>query len=359
MPNATGISARDLLAELVAIPSLSGQEGRAVSWLVEQMAAHGFDAHVDPAGNAVGSLGDGAQEIMLLGHIDTVPGDIPVRVENDVLYGRGAVDAKGPLATFVAAALLADIPAGVKVTVVGAVGEETFGSPGATWLRDHHPAPAAVIIGEPSGWDAIVLGYKGSTSLRARYECPLSHSAGPEVTAAETIFGFWSVVLDWLRQINGDTEPGFSSLDGVLRDLDSGSDGLTEWASLAATFRMPPEVASTQVHAEVEAIARDFGVEVAWTFNAEAYRCDRRSALIAPFFAAIRSQGAKPRTKVKTGTSDMNVVGPAWGCPMLAYGPGDSSYDHTPDEQIELAEVDRAVAVLAEALGRFGARLRE
>lgn len=352
-----GISGRELLADLVAIPSLSGQEEQAVQWLVEQMAAHGFDARVDPAGNAVGSLGDGPQEIMLLGHIDTVPGDIPVRVEDGVLYGRGAVDAKGPLATFVAAASQADIPEGVKLTVVGAVGEETFGSPGASWLRDHHPAPAAVIIGEPSGWDAVVLGYKGSTSLRARYECPLSHSAGPEVTAAETLFGFWSVVLNWLRQVNGDTEPGFDSLDGVLRELDSGSDGLTEWATLAATFRMPPGICSDEVHGQVGGIAQDFGVEVEWTFNAEAYRCDRRSALIAPFFAAIRNQGAKPRTKVKTGTSDMNVVGPAWGCPMLAYGPGDSSYDHTPDEQIELADVDRAVAVLTEALGRFALRL--
>jgi LysW-gamma-L-lysine carboxypeptidase len=215
-----------------------------------------------------------------------------------------------------------------------------------------------VVIGEPSGWDAIVLGYKGSHSLTARYACNLSHSAGPELTAAETLVGFWSIVLHWLRAINGDTEPGFASLDGVLRDLDSGNDGLTQWASLGATFRLPPGIAAAQVQSEVDAIARDLGVETDWAFNAEAYRCDRRSPLVAPFIAAIRAQGVAPRTKVKTGTSDMNVVGPAWGCPMLAYGPGDSSYDHTPDEQIVLADVDRAVDVLADALSRFAARMR-
>jgi LysW-gamma-L-lysine carboxypeptidase len=351
------LSIGTLLMDLVSIPSVSGDESKAVGWLVDRMDEYGYRASIDAAGNAVGTLGGGPREIMLLGHIDTVPGDIRVRVEDGVLYGRGAVDAKGPLATFVAAGLKADLPASVRLTVVGAVGEESFGSPGASWLRDHHEPPAAVVIGEPSGWDAIVLGYKGSISMTARFECELSHSAGQDVTAPETLMGFWSVVLHWLREFNGDVEPGFNSLDGVLRDLDSGSDGLSEWASLTATFRLPPEVSSELVKTHVGAIAWEFGVELEWLFNAEAYRCDRRSPLVAPFLAAMRSRGVAPRMKVKTGTSDMNVVGPAWRCPMLAYGPGDSKYDHTPDEQIELAEVARAVDVLAEALSRFANRL--
>ena len=52
----------------------------------------------------MGVKGNGPTKIVLLGHIDTVPGEIPVRVEDGVLHGRGSVDAKGPLATFVAAA---------------------------------------------------------------------------------------------------------------------------------------------------------------------------------------------------------------------------------------------------------------
>lgn len=346
------LSVDTLLMDLVSIPSLSGEESRAVGWLVDRMDEYGFDARIDGAGNAVGTLGTGPLEILLLGHIDTVPGEIPVRVERGVLHGRGAVDAKGPLATFIAGALKADVPDNVRLTVVGAVGEESYGSPGATWLREHHPAPEAVVIGEPSGWDGVVLGYKGSLSLQARYACEVTHSAGPEATAAETVTGFWAVVLHWLRQVNGDIEPGFYSLDGVLQHLDSGSDGLTEWASIGASFRLPPEIEAARVQSSVENIAREFGVPVKWAFNAEAYRCDRRSPLVAAFNASIRAQNAKPRLKVKTGTSDMNVVGTTWDCPMLAYGPGDSSFDHTPDEQIDLAEVARAVDVLAGAIGR-------
>ena len=70
----------------------------------------GFRTEIDGAGNAVGMIGDGPREIVLLGHIDTVPGAIPVRIEDGVLYGRGAVDAKGPLATFVCAAARACQP---------------------------------------------------------------------------------------------------------------------------------------------------------------------------------------------------------------------------------------------------------
>ncbi len=47
---------------------------------------------------------------------------------------------------------------------------------------------------------------------------------------------------------------------------------------------------------------------------------------------------------LKLGTSDMNVVGPVWQCPILAYGPGDSSLDHTPEEQIVLDDYLRPSA---------------
>src|SRR5947207_10534452 len=94
-------AAVELVRGLVAIKSLSRQEAEASKWLADQMQRIGYErAFVDEAGNAVGELGDpsAARTIVLLGHIDTVPGNIPVRIEGDLLYGRGSVDAKGPLA---------------------------------------------------------------------------------------------------------------------------------------------------------------------------------------------------------------------------------------------------------------------
>ncbi|HKG25457.1 MAG TPA: M20/M25/M40 family metallo-hydrolase, partial [Thermomicrobiales bacterium] len=150
----------ELLHGLVAIPSLSGGETKAVAYLCQEMRARGFDAAPDEAGSAVGVIGNGRRRIVLLGHIDTVPGEIPVRIEDGVLHGRGAVDAKGPLATFVAAAAAAADRANATITVVGAVGEESIGSPGANAVA-RWPAPDYCIIGEPSGWDAVCLGYRG------------------------------------------------------------------------------------------------------------------------------------------------------------------------------------------------------
>ncbi|MBK7319597.1 hypothetical protein [Candidatus Villigracilis affinis] len=73
----------ETLIGLVSQYSPSGQERGAVEWLVARMKALGFDdAFVDEAGNAVGVMGKGTKQVVLLGHIDTVPGEISVRVED-------------------------------------------------------------------------------------------------------------------------------------------------------------------------------------------------------------------------------------------------------------------------------------
>src|SRR4029077_955422 len=182
-----------LVGGLVAIPSVSRQERDAVDWLVARMAERGFRAAVDAAGNAVGEIGDGPVHVVLLGHIDTVPGEIPVRVEDGELIGRGAVDAKGPLAAFVAAAT---VPvAGVRVTVVGAVEEESPTSKGARY-RATQTAPDWCVIGEPSGWDAVTVAYKGRLTLDVALSREARHGASSGPTVAEEALALWERVRD-------------------------------------------------------------------------------------------------------------------------------------------------------------------
>ena len=83
----------------------------------------------------------------------------------------------------------------------------------------------------------------------------------------------------------------------------------------------------------------------------------RRTTLAGAFLAAIRAEGGRGTFVTKTGTSDMNVIGPRWGCPIVAYGPGDSAYDHTPDERIHLPEYLQSIRVLTGVLGRLDAIL--
>jgi LysW-gamma-L-lysine carboxypeptidase len=81
-----------------------------------------------------------------------------------------------------------------------------------------------------------------------------------------------------------------------------------------------------------------------------AHKSDKRNALVKAFLKAIREHGGDPKFKVKTGTSDMNVLAPHWCCPVVAYGPGDSALDHTPHEHISLQEYRRAINVLTRVL---------
>src|SRR5512147_2501615 len=91
----------ETLIGLVSQYSPSGWERSAVEWLVARMRSLGYaEAFIDEAGNAVGVMGNGPKQVILLGHIDTVPGEIEVERVNGLLYGRASVDAKGPLACF-------------------------------------------------------------------------------------------------------------------------------------------------------------------------------------------------------------------------------------------------------------------
>ncbi|MFM8593193.1 MAG: [LysW]-lysine hydrolase [Chloroflexota bacterium] len=339
----------ELLRRLVEIESLSDHEGEAVAELVRIMDQRGVATEIDSAGNAIGRIGSGEKHIVLLGHIDTVPGRIPVRIDDGVLHGRGAVDAKGPLCTFVAAAAMAAPRLGCRVTVVGSVGEERIGSPGATkvarWER-----PDLCIIGEPSGWDAVCLGYRGTLSFIYELEQASRHMAGPGESIGEIAIAFWNGLVAHIDELNRRREAStaYTSLFPTLRKISTESNGLFDTAMLSIGIRMPPGV-------DVESLLttlHDLAGAATLTIDGiqEGYRSDKQIPLVPPFLRAIRAAGGQPRFTVKLGTSDMTVVGPVWKCPIVAYGPGDASLDHTPEERIDLAEYGRAVRILADVL---------
>jgi len=340
----------ELLRSMVSIPSLSGAEGVLALDLTSRMAELGFRTDIDEAGNAVGSIGDpgSPRSIVLLGHMDTVPGDIPVRIEHGVLHGRGAVDAKGPLAAFIIAAASAALPPGVRIDVVGAVEEESASSRGARFIAQR-PAPAACIIGEPSAWDGVTLGYKGRLLADCSVRQSSAHSAGPSPTAADRALEWWNAVLRRLETLNAGHDRVFERVQAGVRSMSTTSDGLEDGADLTAGFRLPPGMSPEELEAACRSVASE-GVGLAFRGHEHAHVADRSNAVVRALSTAIRRQGGKPTPLLKTGTSDMNVVGPAWRCPIAAYGPGDSALDHAPDERISLDEYLRACRVLAGAL---------
>jgi LysW-gamma-L-lysine carboxypeptidase len=347
------------LQQLVAIPSLSGQEEDVAAFLVESMTELGMSAQIDEVGNAVGirecpdQYGRITKEIILLGHMDTVPGDIPVRIERDILYGRGTVDAKGPLATFVMAAARAQLTPGTRLIVIGAVEEEAATSKGARHVAACYQ-PDYCIIGEPSGWDSVTLGYKGRLLMDYVLHQPMGHTAGKEQGAAETAVAWWNDLYDAIKEFNLGRERLFDRLLPSLRQIHTGSDGLTNSATVKVGIRLPPDFDVENFSAMATQLAGEASLRC--YAHEPAYQSHRRTHLARAFNRTLHQAGVRPRFKLKTGTSDMNVVGPIWNCPILAYGPGDSNLDHTPDEQMNLAEYKQAIQVLQYVLQEISSR---
>jgi LysW-gamma-L-lysine carboxypeptidase len=343
----------DLLTILVSTPSPSHQEAAAVRVLVDWMSAHGLKSHIDAAGNAVGVAGTGDKTLVMLGHIDTFGGMLPVRREGDILHGRGTVDAKGPLCAFASAASSARIPDGWRVVVIGAVEEECPTSAGAHYAVTQY-TPQMCIIGEPSRWDRLTLGYKGRLICDWEIRADLAHSANPTASPAELAFAAWQAVQAYAVGLNEGRAKAFEQLLVTLHAVNTGDDGVHGWARMSIGFRLPPDVSLEGLEGEIRALLAPLtpnpsptrGERLHFTSHTPTYAGPRDTDLSRLFRAAIRTEGGTPAFVYKTGTSDMNIAGPTWGCPILAYGAGDSSLDHTPHEHIDLTEYLRSIRVL-------------
>jgi len=341
-----GIDGIALLTEMLRIPSVSGDERELAVWLVDALGDAGFDARLDEAGNVIALWGDGEREVMLAGHLDTVPGAIPVRVESDRLYGRGSVDAKGPLAAAITAVSRQPRDGGVRYVIAGLVEEETS-SRGARHLLATHAAPANLVVLEPSGWEGITIGYKGCVRLRWSVAQPSSHTAGAAPSAADHGVQFVRALQDHARTWSG-AAGIFDRLDVKVVSCATDGDGLEDTARFDVSLRVPPAYDLARLLDDVANVAGGGAIEV---MSAERpVRVDRSSRLARSFVDAIRRCGGAPRFKLKTGTADLNILVPTWRCPGLAYGAGDSRLDHTPDEHIRLSELAHGIAVLDAAL---------
>jgi len=341
------------LVGLVSQYSPSGKEHGAVDWLVKRMKFLGYEqAFMDAAGNAVGVMGTGQKQVVLLGHIDTVPGEIELVQYANLLYGRGAVDAKGPLACFVDAVARMGKKEGWQFVVIGAV-EEERDSDGARFVVENYK-PDFVIIGEPNRWNRIALGYKGTAWTTVTIKCEQAHTASGKQTAAEAAVEAWLIIKSYVDTFNTDKKKLFDKLLLTLSSITSASNDFEQWASLKIGVRLPVNVSPADWYRELNVLLK---VPETFTALAEptgfalpAWKGKKNTPLVRAFLKGIRQQGGEPGFVYKMGTADINVVAPVWKCPAVVYGPGDSALDHTPLEHIELKEYSKAMDVLVSTL---------
>ncbi|HEX2076938.1 MAG TPA: M20/M25/M40 family metallo-hydrolase [Longimicrobium sp.] len=184
--------AMEFAAELIRIPSLSGEEGAVARRILEELRALGFDeARTDRAGNVIARVAGtaGALPVMLCSHMDVVDVGDPGAwehppyqgvVADGCLHGRGAMDVKGPLAIqlYAAARFLHERPAG-DLLVVFSVYEEKGGWGMMYLMESAGLRPGAVILGEATGCD-LCTGHRGHAELAVEIHGLAAHASAPE-----------------------------------------------------------------------------------------------------------------------------------------------------------------------------------
>lgn len=349
---------------MLEIYSPSGKEAKLTEFLFSKLEELGYDAKIDETGNLVGSIGKGNPTILLCSHLDTVPGFIPVKVENGFLYGRGAVDAKASLAAMIVAgaSFAAHSPQG-KVLLTGVVDEER-NSRGIKHFVKKQSSIQYAIFGEPSGVQNITIGYKGSLHFKITCQTPSGHSSAPWMytNAIEKAFEVWKTLEATLSNKMKGKSP-FYSLTTSLTKIRGGTNFniIPGTCEIHIDVRVPPPLKCEDIKNEAQAVLQRFrsanpevNVSLKTLDQNEPFETDRKSKLVHALTWAIREVTGKPAKLLrKTGTGDMNILGNQLKIPVVTYGPGDSHLDHAPNEHIAISEVLESVKIYEKALAKL------
>ncbi|HHY39614.1 MAG TPA: YgeY family selenium metabolism-linked hydrolase [Clostridia bacterium] len=377
------------LKDIISIPSPSGQEKAVAERIVAEMKKVGFDeAFTDRAGNAVGRFGNGYTHILCDAHIDTVTPDktwkhdpYSPRLEDGVLYGLGACDDKGPLASLVyGVRLMRDLglSGDYTVWVVGAVSEEIGEGFGVkSFLEETGVKPAYAVISEASSL-VPKRGHKGRAMLEVVIEGRSVHASTPElgenpIYKAVPIIDAISKMGPTLR---GDEFIGKGTI--VVTRVDCPSPSLNTIPSECVLYldrRLTLGEDQKTIIEEVKglkAVSETPGVSVrlmgfeqpcytGLTLKGEeffpAWAIPEDHPLVAATVLSVEIAMGRKVTPDKwdfctDGAFTMGVA----AIPTIGFGPGDGKYAHSPDDQIEVRQVIEAASVFAILPGILASR---
>lgn len=188
-----------LVSQLVEIESHSQKEGceqEISQFIYQECKTLGCTVEVREVAtgrpNVIASIGEGTEKpvLMLNGHMDTVPAPVwkkgkpyKLLIENGRLYGRGAVDMKGPIASCIIALgaiknILNDSMRG-KLVFTAVVGEEGSCSLGTYEILRNGPKADMVIVCEPTNLN-VGISQKGFQNFTIKFKGKASHSGNPQ-----------------------------------------------------------------------------------------------------------------------------------------------------------------------------------
>ncbi|MEE8132726.1 MAG: M20/M25/M40 family metallo-hydrolase [Nitrososphaerales archaeon] len=349
-----------LLKKALELYTPSRKESPLASLLAEKASQElGFErVHTDDIGNIIATKGYGRPKILLCGHMDTVPGETPVRISDGFLYGRGASDAKSPLIAMLLAASMAPREYGT-ITFAGVVDEEGNANGIHNLVRGKIDADYAV-FGEPSGIDNITIAYKGRLALRISCDVGNSvHASAPSLAknSIEELFDIWGSIKSSLDNLG--SKDSKSDVSCCLTEIDGGSSHNVTPVKCKMTIdvRIPTHMTTANILNILDRVIKDNatkkGIKASYRLEdrTEPFEANHTSPLVRSLVLGIIDvTGKRPMLTKKTGTGDMNVLGNAFNIAVVTYGPGDPHSSHTVDEKVSIEEYLSSIEVLKRTL---------
>ena len=338
--------AAELLAALVGIPSLSGEERVVADWLAGYLGTAGLAVHRFQD-NLWFSLGSGDDCLILNSHLDVVPPSenhphpafSPTVVEGR-LYGRGSVDAKGCVTAMSLAAIeLLESgwrpPAGGRLVVAFTTCEEMGGTyNGLEALRPHLPALSAGIVGEPTSL-VPVTSQKGLLILRAVAEGRSAHAARAHlgdnavVRAAADVGRLAAYRPERVHPLLGPTTVTVTTIEGgKARNV------VPDRCTFHLDVRSTPAYTHDELRAEIQGLVES-RIEV---------HSDRLVPVeTSPDSRIVRAVRQALPDAEPTGSPTLSDWVFLRDLPVVKIGPGDSSLSHTAEEHIPLDSLEAGV----------------
>jgi acetylornithine deacetylase len=318
------VATLDLAQRLIDIDSTTGREREAGVWLAGRLEQLGYRVTRQPVGaerfNVLATLDPPL--VVLSTHYDCVPPHIRSRVEDGVLFGRGACDAKGILAAQVAAAERLRSQGERRVGLLFVVGEER-GSDGAAVANAHPVGSRYLINGEPTD-NRLALATRGVLRVRLQALGRAAHSAAPDqgVSAIDRLVD----ALVRARSLRWPAAEGFGETFYHVGLIDGG---------------VAPNVIAP--HASAELLFRTVGPpeEILEILRAVEPLVSIQEILRVPFIQLRAPAVEGIETAVFPFTTDVPLLA-NWGAPLL-FGPGSFLVAHTDREQLAIAEFRLAI----------------
>ncbi len=370
-----------LVQEMVKIPSVCGNEGPIIESLELTMKSVGYDeVRIDGFGNLIGRIGSGPKLIAIDGHSDTVDVGNPATWEVDpfggvlrdgVIYGRGASDQKGGLASAIyAGKILKEIglPDDLTLLVVASVYEEDV--EGLCWdyiLNKEGIRPEAVVLTEPTDL-RLCLGQRGRLEIKVKTSGRSCHGSAPdrgdnaiyrmapiirEIEAlhqrleSDSVLGKGSVTISDIRS----TAPSLCAVsDSCTIHLDR---RLTEGETLESALQEVKSLPSVEAAgAELTVPRYETKTHTGLLYPSDAYfpawLMEEDHPLVRTSAEAYKEQfGEKAAVGVWQFSTNGVVTMGAHGIPSIGFGPGEEKHAHTPQDQVRVDDLVKAMEFYA------------